>query len=311
MNLASKKIIKEILKKHSISPSKRLGQNFLIDESVIRKIISAAELKKTDTVLEIGPGIGTLTQELAKKVKLVISVEKDSKMCEILKQSLKDFKNIKVIEDDILKFNFLSYKFPRSTPPFPQKGRGLRGRQVTDYKIIANLPFYLTAAVIRKFLEANATVGERPKEMVLIVQKEVGQRICPRPPKLKERRRGKTSQMNLLAVSIQFYAKPKIISYVSKKSFWPQPKVDSAIIKISKIKNQKSKINKFLFFRIVRAGFSHPRKQILNNLSEGLKLKSKEVCREWLLKNKIQPEQRAESLSIQDWIDLTKTFMLK
>jgi 16S rRNA (adenine1518-N6/adenine1519-N6)-dimethyltransferase len=164
---------------------------------------------------------------------------------------------------------------------------------------VANLPFYLTAPVIRKFLESDC----QPKEMILMVQKEVGQRICAKPP-----------DMNLLAVSVQFYAEPKIISYISKKSFWPQPKVDSAIIKItplglSEISTIVRLLDRDLFFRIVKAGFSQPRKQILNNLSKKLKLNKEEV-KSWLLKNNIQPGQRAETLTIKDWINLTKSLKI-
>lgn len=258
--------------RYKIKPVKRLGQNFLIDKQVIKKVIRAANLHSKDIVLEIGPGTGALTQETAKTAKKVIAVEKDPNMCEILKQALRDFKNIKIIQADILKI--LNSKFLVLN---------------SKYKVVANLPFYITAPVIRKFLE----VKYPPKEMVLIIQKEVAQRICSKPPKT-----------NLLAISVQFYAKPKIISYVSKKSFYPQPKVDSAIIKIVPEKKYKD-IDIDLFFKIVKAGFSHPRKQLANNLVNGLKLNKKGV-NDLLLKNNIKPSQRAETLFIKDWIQLIK-----
>jgi len=151
------------------------------------------------------------------------------------------------------------------------------------------LPFYLTAPVIRKFLEAE----NPPKEMIFMVQKEVGQRICAKPPK-----------MSILAVSVQIYAKPEIVSYISKNSFWPQPKVDSVIIKILNVKSQV--LNRELFFRVVKAGFSHPRKQLVNNLSTELEM-GKEKVKNWLLENEIEPQQRAETLEVKDWINLTKT----
>lgn len=279
----TKSSVNNLLKNYHIKPLKKFGQNFLMEKSIVNKLIKTGDLKKNDIILEIGPGTGILTKEIAERVKKVIAVEKDVKMCQILRQELKGFDNIEIIQTDIL-----SYKL-----------------QVTNYKIISNLPFYLTAVAIRKFLEEK----NPPKEMVLIVQKEVAQRICSKPP-----------QMNLLAVAVQFYAEPKIIDYVSKKSFWPEPEVDGAIIKL-KIKNlpektgipdksgKKSKADHEQFFRIVKAGFSHPRKTLLNNLSNGLKLKKNEV-QQWLNKNNIKPSQRAESLSLQDWIDLTKTFML-
>jgi len=268
MNL---KIIKELLKKYKARPSKRLGQNFLIDKSVLQKIIETADLKSSDFILEIGPGIGNLTQELAKKAKKVIAVEKDLKLAEILKELLDcwNIKNVRIVNKDILKLD-----------PKPST--------LKSYKIVANLPYYIVSPVIRKFLESKYP----PESMILMVQKEVAQRICARPP-----------EMSLLAVSVQFYAQPEIISYVSKKSFWPQPKVDGAVIKL-KVESQKLKVNKELFFGIVKAGFIQPRKQLINNLSQ---LGQKEKIKIWLLKNNIQPSQRAETLSVKDWIRLTKT----
>ena len=277
MNLTSKKVIKSLFKEHQARPSKRLGQNFLVSKSALKKIIETAGLDPADIVLEIGPGLGTLTQELAKQAKKVIAVEKDPKMCEILKENVRmwECKNVRIIQEDILKIENDS-----------------TSQLLNDYKIVANLPFYLTAPVIRKFLEAK----NPPKLMALIVQKEVAQRICAKPPK-----------MSILAVSVQFYAEPKIISFVSKESFWPQPEVDGAILKITPKRNCGRTGLPRLFFKIVKAGFSHPRKQLANNLSNGLKL-TKDKTKEWMEENKIQPSQRAETLNIEDWISLTKNF---
>ena len=277
-----------LLKRYKVHPNKRLGQNFLVSRTVLKKIIKAGELKSSDIVLEIGPGLGILTKAIAKKVKKVIAVEKDENLANILKRELDNgqIKNIQIINQDILKFQVSSFKFQK------------------PYKLVANLPYYITAPVIRMFLES----AKPPKLMVLMVQKEVAQRICPCPPKLKERRRGKTPKMSILAVSVQFYAKPEIISYVSKKSFWPQPKVDSAILRIAPLINADRRlINADLFFKIVRAGFSQPRKQLINNFSKSLEL-SREKVETWLKGNKIQPTQRAETLSVNNWIALTKTF---
>ncbi len=249
-----------------------MGQHFLIDRIVLRRIIRAAELKKTDTVLEIGPGTGTLTIELAKTAQKVIAVEKDPKICQILKETLKNLKNIEIIQGDILKNQISNIKNQK-------------------YKVVANIPYYITSPLIRKFLEAE----NPPKLMVLMVQKEVAQRICSAPP-----------EMNILALSVQFYAKPEIIGYVSKKSFWPKPKVDSAILRIAPLINTDKKlINADLFFKIVKAGFLHPRKQIINNLAKGLKMEKNEI-KNWLKKTHIKPEQRAESLSLNDWFALIK-----
>jgi 16S rRNA (adenine1518-N6/adenine1519-N6)-dimethyltransferase len=275
MELTSPKFIKNLLKKYGVRPFKGWGQNFLIDKSVLRRIIESADLKKSDIVLEIGPGIGTLTFELAKKVKKVIAVEKDPKMEEILRELLEcwNVRNVKIIKGDILKLDLKPYT-------------------LNPYKIVANLPYYIVSPVIRKFLELTEV---RPLEMILMVQKEVAQRICAKPP-----------DMNLLAVSVQFYAKPEILFYVSKNSFWPQPKVNGAVIKIVPQKLQRTVLCK-LFFKIVKAGFSQPRKQLANNLSKMLKL-DKEKVKNWLLKNGIQPNQRAETLSIEDWVKLTKNW---
>lgn len=260
--------------KFRIRPLKRLGQNFLTDRGAVKRIIEAADLQPNDVVLEIGPGTGALTRELAKKVKKVIAVEKDPRMVEILEETLKGFDNVEIIQGDILKISNFQFL-------------------ISNYKVVANLPFYLTAPVIRQFLESSEA---RPRKMVLVVQKEVGQRIAARPP-----------DMSILAVSVQFYATPKIISYISKKSFWPSPEVDSAIIRIAPLINADRKlINADLFFKIVKAGFAQPRKQLINNLSRGLNFDREEV-KSWLWKNNIQPSQRAETLTIENWLSLTKT----
>ena len=293
---------KALFKGYRIRPLKRLGQIFLIDKGVIKRVIEAAQLSQNDIVLEIGPGIGNLTMELAKRVhpvksspsevfaegeqfnrvKKVIAVEKDPKLVEILGDTLRYFDNIKIIYGDILKIE--NWKLIENC----------KLEIGNSYKVVANLPFYLTAPVIRKFLESK----NPPKEMTLIVQKEVAQRVYARPP-----------DMNLLAVSVQFYSKPKIISYISKKSFWPQPKVDSAILRITQI-HADTKTDSHRFFKIVRAGFSQPRKQLINNLSKGLGLE-RNKAEKWLLKNGIQPSQRAETLSIGDWINLLQSCRIK
>jgi len=274
MNLFSPEEIKNLLSKYKTRPLKGLGQNFLIDKNVLEKIIEAADIKPTDNILEVGPGIGTLTQELAKNAEQVIAIEKDETMVKILKETLKDFNNIEVINIDILKTENL----------FDKK-----------YKVIANIPYYLTSPLIRKFLEDK----NPPVEMVLMLQKEVAERICSKPP-----------NMSLLAVSVQFYADVKIVSVVSKNCFWPAPKIDSAIIKI--IPHEKHNVDADLFFKIVKAGFIQPRKQLVNNLTSLNSLNSvkltKDKISEWLLKNNLKPNQRAETLSVEDWINLTKSF---
>ena len=224
-------------------------------------------------MVEIGPGLGVLTLELAKRAKCLISIEKDPVLVTALKEELKEFPNTKIIEADVRDLNL--------------EGLDLK----SGYKVVANLPYYISSPVIRLFLESR----KQPKTMVLLLQKEVAERICANPPK-----------MSLLAVSVQFYAKPEIVSLVPKESFWPEPEVNSAIIKLT-VLEKKRKIESGLFFRIVRAGFSHPRKQLLNNLSENLKMDREKVVG-WLSKNSIRPEQRAETLSLADWENLASSY---
>ena len=279
MDLCSKRTIKKILKEHGLSPSKRLGQNFLIDKTILKKILQGADLQANEVVLEIGGGIGTLTQALAKKVKKVIVVEKDPRLVSLLKETLKNFHNIEIIEGDILKI--LNSKSESLKSKLKSKG----------YKVVANLPFYLTAPLIRKLLESSY----RPKEIVLIVQKEIAQRITAKPP-----------HMNLLALSCQFYGRAKIIGYVSKKSFWPQPEVSGAIITL-KPKGLKPKVEKEVFFKIVKAGFCHPRKKLVNNLTKNLGVE-KEIILKILKNAKINKDLRPENLSIKNWITLGKIY---
>ena len=286
MNLASPRIIKDLLEKHALRPLKRFGQNFLVDEEALNRVVAAAELTPQDTVLEIGPGIGVLTQELAKTAKKVIAVEKDRNMVKILQETVGDFENVEIICDDIR----------RSDLPLNFGG----GPTSQKYKVVGNLPFYLTAPVIRKFLEMSE-VG--PQSMTLVVQKEVAQRICAKPPK-----------MSILANSVQFYADPEMISVISKKSFWPKPEVNAAIIKITPKPKLSGLFPVSLFFKIVKAGFTQPRKQLANNLSRlrqgfgGQAKYDKKKVENWLLENGIQPTQRAETLSIEDWLKLTESF---
>ena len=253
-----------------IKPKKQLGQHWLRQKSVLNKIINTADVKKDDLIIEIGPGLGILTKELAKKAGKVISIEKDLALIPILKNNLQGLKNIEIISGDAIRMSFGNFK---------------------NYKVVANLPYYAATAIIRKLLESKI----KPKLMVLMLQKEVAQRICAKPPK-----------MSLLGISVQLYAKVKIIDYVSKNAFWPKPIVDSAVIKLE-IKNSKLKVNKDLFFKIIKAGFSQPRKQLLNNLSKGLDLPKEEI-KNWLEDNGINPSKRGQDLDLKDWLSLVRKF---
>lgn len=214
-----------------------------------------------DIILEIGPGFGAITIPLSKKVKKVIAIEKDKKIARLLKERVGN--NVEVIEADILK------------ELVPQQ----------EYKVFSNTPFYIAPAIIRMFLESN----NPPTEMVLMTQKEVAQRICAKPP-----------NMNLLALSVQFYADPKVLFRVSRQCFYPNPNVDSSVLRIITKKSKDSTS----FFKVARAGFSRPRAQLLNNLSKELKLSKVEVENQ-LKSIGIDPKIRAERLSIDDWITLS------
>jgi len=253
------------IRDRGIKPKKSLGQNFLIDENIVKKIVRTAGVDKNDIVLEIGPGTGILTRELAKKAKKVITIEKDEGLAALLKEE--GMKNVEIVTGDALKC-------------FPEMKK--------EYKVVANIPYYLTSFLIRKFLEME----NKPREIVLLIQKEVAQRICARP-----------KGMNLLAVAVNYYAKPEVAAFVSKNCFWPKPKVDSAIIRITPIKRKRSD----LFFALVRTGFSHPRKQLANNLSVGLNIK-KERIEDALEKNGLNSKARAQELSVDDWIKLSLYF---
>lgn len=272
MNLYSPFYIKTLLKQYNNRPRKSLGQNFVINKSVIDKIIQTADLKPNDTVLEIGPGIGALTIELAKRAQKVIAVEKDKALCNILQDVLQknNLDNVAIIEGDALNF---------------QSKSKLQNLNFQNYKLIANIPYYITQPIIRLFLES----GNSPQEIILLVQKEVAQRICAQPPK-----------MNLLAISVQFYAKPKIITYVSQNNFWPKPKVDSAIIRITPTDINAQQIQPKEFFKVVKAGFSAPRKMLINNLFNKLKI-PKEKISEIFNQININQKARAENLSLADW----------
>lgn len=269
LNLTSPTIVKSLLEQHNITLSKHLGQNFLIDKNILNKIVKQADLSKDDIVVEVGPGIGVLTRELANEAKKVIAIEKDKKISEVLKEVVKDFKNIEIINEDIL-------------------GWVCDTRQ--GYKVIANLPYYITSPVIRKFLELSIP----PDLMVLMVQKEVAQRIAAKPP-----------NMSVLSVAVQFYSQPKIIAKVSRTCFYPIPKVDSAIIKMVKddqyIKKIKGKEKRF--FQLVKAGFSSKRKQLLGNIIRSFSI-PRELAEKIFNKVNLNNKIRAQELTVKQWIEL-------
>jgi len=279
MDLINKTIIKDLLKRHGAKPEKYLGQHFILSKKALAQMIAAAEIKKNDTIVEIGPGLGTLTQELAKIPHpfskggglKIIAIEKDLKMINILGETLTGHKNIKIIQADA-RGDKLGIKIAKN-----------------KYKIVANLPYNVATFLIRQWLELKNS----PKLMVLMIQKEVAQRMTAKPP-----------HMNLLAVSTQFLAIAKVVDYVPAKAFWPKPKVDSAIIKIVPKKRPPQKTRR-AFFAVVKAGFSQPRKQLIGNLTKKLK-NPREKLMEIFKNLNISERARAENLSLEQWILLAK-----
>jgi 16S rRNA (adenine1518-N6/adenine1519-N6)-dimethyltransferase len=260
--------IKELLEKLDAAMLRSLGQNFIISESLIDKIISASGIDKDDNVVEIGPGLGVLSHKIKEKAKSLLAIEKDKKFYGLLVDCLGDA-NTKIIHADATKID---------SRLLPKK-----------YSLVSNLPFNVANHIIRIFLEADF----KP-EMTLLVQKEVAQRMIAKP-----------NDANLLSNSIAFYADAKIEFLVSRDNFWPKPHVDCAVVKITPHKNQYDKNFSKLFFKILKAGFSHPRKQLLNNFSVGLKMNREQVG-EWMEKSKINSQRRAETLTLNEWIELTK-----
>ena len=261
---------KKLLRTYDLRARKGLAQHFLVDGGVVKKILDAAELSPSDTVMEVGPGLGVLTEGLVKAAGRVIAIELDRKFAAILQERIVS-SNLTVVNEDVLK----------TDPAALLKPRG-----ISDYKVVANLPYYITAPVIRHFLEATP----KPRLMVLMVQKEVAKQITAMP-----------GNMSLLSVSVQFYGAPKVVAIVPARSFYPAPKVDSAILKIDvypRLKVDVDDVNGF--FRVVKAGFSANRKQIVNSLSRGLGCAKSEVV-PLLEKAGIEPQRRAETLSIEDW----------
>src|SRR3972149_1754296 len=213
MDLTSKDVIQKLCRAYNIRPLRECGQNFLISRDVLDDMVAAADLKKDDIILEVGPGFGTLTLELAKKVKKVIAIEQDKILIKALQENLKkeNINNVEIIEGSVLKLPTTHCQL-----------------LTANYRIVSNLPYQITSHFLRLFLvEEN-----KPQDMTIMVQKEVAERICAKP-----------GDMSLLAVSVQFYGEPKIVRNVLKNCFWPEPKVDSAILKIAlKTKEETTRI---------------------------------------------------------------------
>jgi 16S rRNA (adenine1518-N6/adenine1519-N6)-dimethyltransferase len=264
--------IPALLREHGLRPDKSLGQNFLQDATALEKIIRVAEIQGNDSVLEIGPGLGSLTRYLAVSAKSVTAVELDHSLLPVLLAVLAPHPNVRIIEGDILKF--------RPATLVAQD----------DYLVVANVPYYITSAIFRHLLETSP----HPRRIVLTIQKEVAERICAAP-----------GDMSLLALSIQVYGMPQIAAAIPAEAFYPAPKVDSAVIRVDLYPQPVIPLPQLdAFFRIAKAGVSQKRKTLRNSLSAGLRLTPMETAA-LLEKSGIDPMRRAETLSLDEWARLT------
>lgn len=280
-------LTRNLLRRYGLKARKGLGQHFLVDEKVLETIVATAELSPDEIVFEIGPGLGVLTRELVVRAGWVVAIELDTSLAENLKQSLASFKNITVINRNILEVDpetLLGELKAELSPSIKDPAR---------YKVVANLPYYIASPVLRHFLEASV----KPREMVVMVQKEVAEEIVAKP-----------GDMSLLSIGVQLYGEPQIISYVPADSFYPPPKVDSAILKIRVYSGLPVVIGDTTnFFALVRAGFSASRKQLVNSLAQGLSQPKTEILA--LLETAgISSQRRAETLTLEEWARLWRVF---
>lgn len=260
--------VRGVLRRYNLHPKKSLGQNFLVDETALAKVAATADLTQADTVLEIGPGVGSLTRHLAAAVGRVVAVELDQALLPALQEVLKSYPNIEIISGDILRLPPSSFLLPPA------------------YKVVANIPYNITSAVLRHLLEAET----KPSLVTLTVQREVAQRICAQP-----------DEMSLLAVSVQFYSAPHLIFRIPAGAFYPRPEVDSAVVRLDVFQEPPVAVaDTERFFQIVKAGFSQKRKQLRNSLSAGLRLEPSQVD-EWLARAGIDSKRRAETLALEEW----------
>lgn len=265
-----------LLRKYGLRPDHSLGQNFLVDQAGLEKVVSAARLTVGEDVLEIGSGLGNLTRLLAAIARKVVAVEIDNQLIPPLKEVLGELPNVRIVAGDILGLDPTDLMESRS------------------YRVVANIPYYITSALIRHLLETRIP----PKSLVLTVQREVAERICATPDK-----------MSLLALSVQVYGHPTIVARLPAGAFYPPPKVDSAVIRVELYPNPGMHPKQLdLFFRLAKAGFSQKRKMLRNTLRGGMGW-SKEQSEAILTRAEIDPSRRAETLSLQEWktlVDITQ-----
>lgn len=276
--LSSHQATKEVVQKHNFKFSKSLGQNFLIDTNVIDRILEGARVKEGDYVIEVGPGIGTLTKEMGRSAEKVVAIEIDKTLIPILEETLVDFPNIEVINQDILKVNVQELVKEK-----------LNGGPV---KLVANLPYYITTPIVMKFLEEDIPVTD----IVVMVQKEVADRMNAKP---------NTKDYGALSVAVQYYCDTEIVAKAPRHMFMPQPNVDSTVIGLHVREEQIYHVdNEDIFFKTVKASFGQRRKTLLNSLG-GLGFLSKDQIKEALKEANIDEKKRGETLSIEEFASLS------
>ncbi|MBF7097809.1 16S rRNA (adenine(1518)-N(6)/adenine(1519)-N(6))-dimethyltransferase RsmA [Alkalibacter mobilis] len=279
--LTSPRTIEEILKRHGFTMNKRFGQNFLTDENIVNKIIDSGEITKEDTVLEIGPGIGTMTRPLCDRAKSVIAVEIDRMLIPILKENLSDKTNLILLNEDIMKLDIKNE---------------IEKLGVKSFKVVANLPYYITTPIIMGLLEKNLPI----ESITVMIQKEVAERITAKPG-------GK--DYGALTVACGYYTDPTLAFVVPSTVFFPRPKVDSAVINMKVRKEEMMEpLEKKVFFSVVKAAFANRRKTLLNSLSNNLPI-GKDKVKEILEVSEIQENRRAETLDFDDFSRLAKAYI--
>ena len=278
--LSSPKKTIEIIQKYNFDFQKKFGQNFLIDSHVLQKIIDAAHITKDDFVLEIGPGIGTMTQYLSEHAKEVMAVEIDHNLIPILKETLAGYDNVEVLNEDILKVDIGKIAEEKN-----------QGRPI---KVVANLPYYITTPIIMGLFEKNVPMDS----LTVMVQKEVAQRMQAVPG---------TKDYGALSLAVQFYAEPHIVANVPPNCFMPRPKVGSAVIRLTRYKDMPIKVkNEKLMFSIIRASFNQRRKTLQNGINNSSALHfSKEQVVEALGEMELSPTIRGEALSLEQFARLS------
>lgn len=264
----------ELLKREKLWAQKKLGQNFLVNPAVLEQIVKAADLKPSDFVLEIGPGPGILTEQLAKRANSVTAIELDRSIIPVLQKNLGDARNVEIIHADALKTTLPTH----------------------EYKVVANIPYYITSPLLNHFLQPRKPDELRPSLLVLLVQKEVAQKICARD-----------GDHSVLSLQVQVFGKPSMVCSVGKGSFFPQPKVDSAVIRIETYPEPRvSDVG--LFFRMIKGAFGQKRKKLSNTLPNALNLKPADTA-EFFRTSGVSPDARPQNVSLDEWNALIQAYV--